>query len=296
MTALFDSDFLARCRYLDQTARRNWGARFLGRRVDTRAAGGSEFVGHSDYTSGDDFRYIDWPICARLDELLTRQYRGSEDRVVYLLLDASAGMSLGDPPKFDVARRLLATLGYIAMANDDRVGVVSISDRILSEMPPLRGTRHAPRLFRYLERQSPDSAPIRLQRCVEAFVRERPRRGLTVVASDLFDPAGFEPAVDLLAKRGFPPYLVQIVSPEESAPQLGGNITLVEAGSGRRRGTYFEPLDQTNYRRVFAEFSESCRRYCDRRSIGLIQTDTVTPVAESVQRMIRTCTSRMLAR
>ncbi len=293
---LFDSNFRRRCDYLDQAARRSWGTRFLGRRLDKRWAGGSEFVGHSDYTSGDDFRNVDWHICARLDELVTRQYRGSEDRVVDIVLDCSVGMGLGEPQeKLDVARRLAAALGYMAMAIWDRVSVVAVSDRIVAELPPIRGRSRLPRLFRFLDDLQVDAAPVNLKLAVEAFVRNRAQRGVTVVISDLFDPAGFESAIDLLALRGFQPYLLQVVDDAEAEPTYSGSVTLADVCSDRSRRTYLEEIDLINYRKVFREFSTACRRYCAQRSIGIIQTRTGIPFQESVLRMIRTATSRMYA-
>jgi uncharacterized protein (DUF58 family) len=292
---LFDEEFRTRCQYLDQAARRSWGNRFLGRRLDKRWAGGSEFIGHSDYTSGDDFRYVDWHICARHDELLTRQYRGSEDRMVYLLVDCSPGMGLGSPRKFDVARQLAAALGYMALANLDRVGVFGVASRLVAQLPSIRGRHHGGRLFRFLDELKAEAAPVNLRAAVEQFVQNRPQRGTTVVISDLFDPAGFEPAIDLLAKRGFPPYLVQVVDDREVEPKLSGSVVLVDVGSGRSRRTYLEAIDLANYRRVFQEFSAGCRRYCAQRSVGIIQTTTGTPLQEAILRMIRTSTSRMYA-
>jgi hypothetical protein len=116
-----------------------------------------------------------------------------------------------------------------------------------------------------------------------------------VVISDLFDPAGFEPAIDLLAQRGFPPYLLQVVDEREVDPPMSGGVTLVDVATGRSRRTYLEDLDLANYRRVFQEFIASCRGYCARRSIGILQTTTGTPVQESVLRVIRTATRRMYA-
>jgi len=292
---LFDATFRQRCQYLDQTARRSWGNRFLGRRLDRRWAGGSEFVGHSDYTCGDDFRYVDWAICARHDELLTRQFRGSEDRTVYLLVDCSTGMAIGTPSKFDAARHLAAALGYLALANLDRVGVAAFSDRLLVELSSGRGSGWAGRLFRFLDGLSPDRRPVKLAAAVEAFVRHRPRRGVTVVISDLFDPAGFESAIDHLALRGFAPYLLQVVDDSETDPSLAGAVTLIDRGRGHTRSTYLEEIDLANYRQVFQEFSNGCRRYCARRGIGIMQTCGSTPFQESVLRMIRTATSRMYA-
>jgi uncharacterized protein (DUF58 family) len=295
MPSLFDSAFRNRCEYLDQAARRSWGSRFLGRRLDKRWAGGSEFVGHSDYTCGDDFRYVDWSVCARHDELLTRQFRGSEDRMVYLLLDCSPAMDLGEPRKFDAARRLAAALGYVALANLDRVGLFAVSNRIVAHLPPIRGRQHCGRLFRFLDSLEIDAEAVDLNRAVEAFVRHRPQRGTTVLISDLFDPAGFTPAVDRLAKRGFPPFLLQVVAPGEAEPTVAGSVHLIDVFTGRSRHTYLEQIDLRNYRRVFQEYSAACRRYCGQRNIGILQTRSDVPFQESVLRMIRTSTSRMYA-
>jgi uncharacterized protein (DUF58 family) len=291
--SLFDAQFRQRCEYLDQAARRSWGNRFLGRRLDRRWAGGSEFVGHSDYTSGDDLRYVDWQICARHDELVTRQYRGSEDRIVYLVLDVSPGMGLGAPRKLDAARRLAAALGYMALAALDRVGVVAVSDRIVAELPPNRGRQWLPQLFRFLDGLEVDAASVSLKGAMESFVQHRPRRGITIVISDLFDPAGFEAAIDRLALRGFEPFLLHVVDDQEAEPTLTGSVKLVEVGGRRSRRTYLEELDLQNYRQVFAEFSAGCRRYCARRGIGIVQARTSVPFQEAVLRMIRQATSRM---
>ena len=292
---LFDSQFRKRCEYLDQAARRRWGTRFLGRRLARRWAGGSEFVGHSDYTCGDDFRYVDWAICARHDELVTRQFRGSEDRIVDLIIDCSPGMALGDPTKFDTARRLAGALAYMAIALLDRVAVTAISDRIVAELAPVRGRSRLHCVFDFLDRLEPDPGPVNLNAAIEAFVQHRTHRGVAVVVSDLFDPAGFESAVDQLALRGFQPYLLQVVDDAEAEPTLAGSVTLVDIHRGLTRKTYLEAIDLINYRKVFREFSMGCRRYCARRSIGIMQTRTSTPVEESVLRMIRTATARMYA-
>jgi uncharacterized protein (DUF58 family) len=294
--SLFDAQFLKRCAYLDETARRSWGNRLLGRKLDRRWAGGSEFVGHTDYTSGDDFRYVDWHLCARLDELRTRQYRGSEDRTVNLLVDCSLGMKLGQPAKFDAARRLAGALAYMGLANLDRVGVIGFADSLVSESTPVRGLSRLASLLQFLDELEIQPCAANLNTVCETFVRDRPRRGLTILISDLFAPAGFEKAVDCLVQRGFQPYLLQVVDDREADPDFLGGVELVDVFGQGSRTVYLEEIDRINYRRVYEEFSQGCRRYCARRSIGIMQTRTSIPVEESINRMIRISTSRMLAR
>jgi uncharacterized protein (DUF58 family) len=172
---------------------------------------------------------------------------------------------------------------------------VAVSDRIVAEMAPVRGRHRVPQLFRFLDGLRPGLSPVNLKSAVEAFVQARPHRGITVVISDLFDPAGFEAAIDLLARRGFEPYLLQVVDEAEADPRMSGAVKLIDVHGNRTRNTYLEELDLENYRAVFREFSAACRRYCARRSIGILQTRTGTPFQEAVLRMIRTSTSRMYA-
>lgn len=292
---LFDASFRNRCAHLDEVARRHWGTRLLGRRLERRWAGGSEFVGHSDYTCGDDFRYVDWHLCARIDELMTRQFRGSQDRSVHLLVDTSAGMQLGQPAKFDVARRLAGALGYLALAGLDRVEAVGFADRITTQLAPIRGLARLARLWRFLDQLTPSSAPVRMRQVVDAFTRNRPHRGLAILISDLFDPEGFEAAVDRLVQHGFQPYLLQVVDDREAEPDFGGSVELVDVVRGRVRRVYLEEIDLINYRRVFAEFRAGCRRYCARRGIGITQTRTGAPWEQTMMRMIRSATNQMVA-
>jgi uncharacterized protein (DUF58 family) len=204
-------------------------------------------------------------------------------------------MKLGRPRKFDAARQVAGALGYMALANQDGVSVTAISDRIVAELPAIRGRKRLYQLLQFLDDLQIDAAPVSLQNAVEAFVTDRPRRGISVVISDLFDPQGFESAVDRLAVRGFEPFLLQVIDDSEAEPALSGGVELRPAAGGRSMKTYLEEIDLINYRNVFREFSAACRRYCGQRSIGIVQTRTSVPFQHSILRMIRISTSRMYA-
>jgi uncharacterized protein (DUF58 family) len=211
---IFDSQFLARCRSLHEAARRSWGRRFLARRLQLRAAGGTEVTGYTDYTAGDDPRYIDWHRCMRLDELVTKQFQGNEDQYVYFLLDASPSMSLGEPSKFEFARQLAGALGYLALENQDRVGVSVFGEGVTAEFPPTRNIAHAPRMLKFLEQQQISTQATRLTKAVDHFMNRAQASGMVIVVSDLLDAEGFTTAFDLLRRRGFEPYIVHTYATE----------------------------------------------------------------------------------
>src|SRR5881398_2425430 len=123
--ALFDSEFLQKLEYLSLVSKRVFRGSLLAQRRTMQMGGGIEFADHRDYTPGDDFRYLDWHLYARHEQLLLKRFQEEEDLHVYLLLDCSRSMAFGDPPKFDFARRVAAALAYIALADLDRVALVA---------------------------------------------------------------------------------------------------------------------------------------------------------------------------
>ena len=99
--ALFDSDFLKKLEYLSLVSKRVFHGSILAQRRTMQLGGGIEFADHREYTPGDDFRYLDWNLYARHDELLLKRFQEEEDLHVYFLLDCSRSMAFGEPPKFD---------------------------------------------------------------------------------------------------------------------------------------------------------------------------------------------------
>ncbi|MEQ8790596.1 MAG: DUF58 domain-containing protein [Pirellulaceae bacterium] len=289
----FDARFQQQCESLHHQAARVWGRNFLGRRTQWTLAGGTEVTGYSDYSVGDDPRYIDWNLCARHDELRVKQFQGSEDNRVYLVLDVSRSMSPSGSEKFAFARRLTAALGYLALANLDRVGVLAVSDRIVSRFPAVRGRSHLPRLLAMLENLTVDQAATNLRAGCEAVTREGPRGGLAVLISDLIDPAGLEPALDTLRVRGFEPHLVHVVDPRETEWTATGPVALVDAESGRVVRTTLTPRDVANYRNVCHESVDALKRYCGRWWISYVQVRCDAPIENAVYQMFGVAKSRM---
>src|SRR3979409_2500269 len=86
----------------------------------SRTSGSSvEFSDYRTYAPGDEFRRIDWNAYARLERLFVRLYRAEEDLALNLLIDASASMAWGRPPKARLAAQLAGALAFIALQSGD---------------------------------------------------------------------------------------------------------------------------------------------------------------------------------
>jgi uncharacterized protein (DUF58 family) len=288
VAALFDSEFLKKLEYLSLISRRVFRGQILAQRRTMQMGGGIEFADHRDYTPGDDFRYLDWNLYARHDELLLKRFQEEEDLHVYLMLDCSRSMGFGSPSKFDFARQVTAALGYIALADLDRVAVVAFANDIIADFPLTRGKGRILSLLRFLEELKPAGTLTDLGRVAKGFIHRSQRRGLAVVVSDLYDPAGYERGLDILRHRRYEPHVVQIYDRREAEPELKGDMELYDVETETVQKVTVTERNLRQYRKIFAEFQESIQRYCRNYGLGCTRTSTAIPFDELILKMMRT--------
>lgn len=285
---LFDSDFLKKLEYLSLISKRVFRGSLMAQRRTRQLGSGIEFADHREYTPGDDFRYLDWNLFARLDELLLKRFQEEEDLHVYFLLDCSRSMMFGDPPKFDFARQVTAALAYIALADLDRVAVVAFAEDILADFPLTRGKGRILALLKFLEHLAPGGADTRLERVAAGFVHREQRRGLAVLVSDLYDASGFERGLDLLRHRRYEPHIVQLFDQyEKDPPDMLGDVEMWDVESEATRKVTVTEKNLRQYRQLFDEFQESIQTYANRYGLGCTRTTTEIPFDELILRMMR---------
>ena len=284
---LFDSEFLKKLEYLSLVSRRVFRGSLLAQRRTQRMGGGIEFADHREYTPGDDFRYLDWNVYARHDELLLKRFQEEEDLHVYLLLDASRSMEFGAPSKFDHARQVAAALAYIALADLDRVAVSAFGGDLLADFPLTRGKARILPLLKFLEGLRPDGRVTDLARVAAGFVHRSQRRGLVVLISDLYDPNGFERGLDILRHHGYEPHLLQLFDRREADPKLLGDLELFDVETGTLRKVTITERNLRQYRAIYARFEESIGNYCNKYGLGCTRSATDVPFDELILRMMR---------
>jgi uncharacterized protein (DUF58 family) len=292
---LFSPELLKRFHRLSLVAGRTGGSPLLAASRRRLPGGGTEVTGRRDYSPGDDFRAIDWTLCAKRDELYVKLFEGQADRDVYLLVDCSPSMGLGKPAKLQRARQVAAALGYVSLLRLDRLNVAAFADGLVAALPPLRHESRVVRLFRFLEELSPRGAKTDFLRAVQALVRRGRRAGPVVVISDLYDIEGWRPGFDLLRFHGYDPRLVQIIDPADADTSLLGDVELfdVESQSGIR-ATITERTVR-RYRQLLAGFHETVRDYCRRKGVVFIPLACDTPEDE-VYRRVLGCHAEALGR
>src|ERR1700761_5976843 len=120
---LLDSAFMARLDQLDVMSRKMLAGKLKGERRSKRRGQSVEFADYRNYVIGDDLRFIDWNIYARLDRLFLKLFLEEEDLSIYILIDTSRSCDYGTPNKAQYLKQVAASLGYIGLVNHNRVHV-----------------------------------------------------------------------------------------------------------------------------------------------------------------------------
>ena len=112
-----------------------------GERRSKRKGQSVEFADYRNYVKGDDLRFLDWNLYARLDRLFLRLFMEEEDLHFYLLIDNSLSMDFGTPSKLLYAKQVAAVLAFIGLVNMDRVVIEVFNEKLTQSLPAVRGGR-----------------------------------------------------------------------------------------------------------------------------------------------------------
>lgn len=255
----------------------------LGRHRSRTLGPGSEFADYREYSAGDDYRYVDWNAYARSERLLVRQHEQETELAVYVLLDCSGSMSVGEPPKLDYGLQLTAAIAYVALLRLDVVSIAAVSDRVVAKSRPARGLPQTGEVFEFL-RSLDATGPTGLAAACRAFATRESRRGLAILISDLHDPAGTPPALDVLRRARFETRVIQLVDPAQPEP---GEYELIDAETQRRHRLSITPELLADYGSAREREAGALRRACIERHVPLHVLDTRTPVEDAVLRLLR---------
>src|SRR5687768_16102429 len=96
-STLLSPQLLTRLESFELVSRKIFLGRFKGERRSARKGRSVEFADYRNYAQGDDLRFVDWNLYARLDRLFVKLFLEEEDLHVHLLVDAGPSMDFGEP-------------------------------------------------------------------------------------------------------------------------------------------------------------------------------------------------------
>lgn len=208
------------------------------------------------YLPGDDVRWIDWNVSARMNDAFVKVFVEEREMTVMLIVDASGSTDFGTrrAPKSQVAAEVAALAAFSAAQSNDQVGLLLATERVEVILPPKKGDRQVMRIVREILGHEPAHRGTNLGAALDTLMQVAKRRTVSFLISDFqFDLGAGDFARKLaLASARHDVIPVMIVDHrDEELPDVGlasfedletGEEVLVDTSSPRVRAQYREQM------------------------------------------------------
>jgi len=150
---------------------------------------GMTFSEVREYVAGDDIRMIDWNVTARNDAPFVKIFEEERELTVYLLVDVSQSGNFGTINQFksELAAEIAAVLGFSAIKNQDKVGLILFSDDVEKYIAPKKNKSHILRVIREVLFNKPASSGTSIQAGIDFLMNVAKRKSVVFLISDFID-------------------------------------------------------------------------------------------------------------
>ena len=210
---------------------------------------GMTFSEVREYQPGDDIRLIDWNVTARSGNPFIKVFEEERELTVFLIVDISASGAFGSESqlKKNIGAEIASVLGFSAIKNNDKVGLILFSDEVVKYVPPKKGKSHVLRVIRELLYTKPNGNGSSIKDALEFLMKVSKRRCVVFLLSDFLDNKFWNSI--RIANRKHDLIGIKIYDPYEiNLPDIGMlKVEDPETGSMFWIDTSFEPdLKQMN--------------------------------------------------
>jgi uncharacterized protein (DUF58 family) len=248
-----------------------------------------EFAQHKEYSPGDELRHIDWKAYAKLDRYYVKQFEQESQLTAQIVLDASGSMEFRGGAaiaKLEYAAYVAASLSYLLIRQQDKVGLTVFGDRAIDAWVPPRGrATHLTDLLTVIESvvasgaRGDEPAAVALERIGEL---SRRRRALIILISDLLehDGAALTSLRRLRAQR-HDVVVFHLIDPHERDLPYDG-LTMFQSLEDDRVLLANPAAVRREYQARLEEFLARTRRECADGGIEYHLVTTTQPVEQTL--------------
>jgi len=265
--------------------------------IDDRLAGdyhsvfkgqGVEFDEVRPYVPGDDVRSIDWNVTARTGEPHVKRFSEERELTVIFLVDVSGSQIFGSGSrsKSELAAEITSLLAMTAIRNQDKIGLILFSDRILKSIPPRKGRTAVMRLVREVLAADETREGTDITAALRFLNNVQKRKAVVFLVSD-FQDRNYERELRVTA-RHHDVIACPISDPcEFELPDVGlvemqdpesGELLLVDTSSAYVRREFM--------RQALAE-QEQLTQFFKRTGMDSIHLSTARPYIDDVRALFR---------
>ena len=236
---------------------------------------GMSFSEVREYFPGDDIRLIDWNVTARSNLPHVKIFEEERELTVYLIVDISKSGDFGtlDKYKNEIATEIAAVLGFSAIKNNDKVGLIMFSDKIEKYVPPKKGKSHVLRVVRELLYHKSEGQKTSINNALDFLLKVAKRRSVVFLISDYIDHGYWKSLKIANRKHDLIGIKVSDIA-ESYIPNLG----LLKIHDPESNQEFWvdtsSKSDRLNFINNQLDASNNFKKECDKIKFDLIQIDT----------------------
>ena len=156
--------------------------------------GGIEFSEVREYVPGDDVKRIDWNVSARHNSLFVKEFVEENELNTYLILDLSASNNFGfKKSKLDLSFEVAVSLMFLALKNNDRLGLGIFTDQLEKFIPSKKGKRQLLRIIKELIEYQPKSKETDILKSLSTLKNKLKRKSVIYIISDFISDSYEKP-------------------------------------------------------------------------------------------------------
>ena len=215
--------------------------------------GGIEFSEVREYIPGDDVKRIDWNVSARHNSLYVKEFVEENELNIYLILDLSASTNFGFmKSKLDLGFEVAVSLMFLALKNNDRLGLGIFTNQLEKFIPSKKGKRQLLKIIKELIEYKPKSKETDILKSLSTLKNKLKRKSIIYIISDFLSDDYQKPLKFL--KLHHEVILINISDiKEKEIPEIGyayiedaetGEQILVNTSSKSFQNQYREIMEQ----------------------------------------------------
>ena len=250
---------------------------------------GVEFDEVRPYVAGDDVRSIDWNVTARTGTPFIKRFSEERELTVMFVVDVSGSQSYGsvERSKAELAAEVASLLALTAIRNQDKIGLILFSDKIVKYIPPRKGRQSVMRLVReVLAAEDEATGGTDIAGALRFLNGVQKRRAVVFLVSD-FMSGGYERELRVTA-RHHDVITIPVDDPaERELPYVGlaeledpetGELLLVDTADARVRA---------HFAAAATEQLEARARFFARNGIDTVPVSTDHPYIQSIRALFK---------
>lgn len=252
---------------------------------------GVEFDEVRPYIAGDDVRTIDWNVTARTGVPYIKRFAEERELTVLFMVDVSGSQGYGSRSrsKMELAAEVTALLALTAIRNQDKIGLILFSDRIVKYIPPRKGRDSVMRLVREVLAAEDDAeGGTDIVAALKFLNGIQKRRAVVFLVSDFIADANVYERMLRATARHHDVVCVPVSDPaERELPDVG----LVELEDAETGDLVLVDTSSEKVRREFAERAaaaeESLRRFFVKTGMDTLPVATDRPYIDEVRTLFK---------